>query len=50
MPIVFTLLGLCVIILCLWVLKKTGFAALRKKFREALSDDAKTFDSSDKID
>ena len=50
MPIVFTLFGLSVIILCVWFLKKVGFAALKKKFREVLAEDAETFDSSDKIE
>jgi len=50
MPIVFTLFGLCVIILCLWFLKKVGFAALKKAFRKVVAQDEETFDSSDKID
>ena len=50
MPIVFSIFGFAVFILCLWFMKKIGFAALKRKFREVVAEDKETFDSSDKID
>ena len=48
-PLFFTLLGLTIIVLALYVLKKTGGMWYRRKVREAISEDEKRFSSKDKV-
>jgi hypothetical protein len=48
-PILFSLAGLAVIILCVIILKKTGGALFRRRLREAAEADKKRFESDDTV-
>jgi hypothetical protein len=52
MPIIWTLVGLSVIVLCLYVIKTIGGMWYKRKVREAISadiDDQKSHDSQSKV-
>ncbi len=49
MPIVFSLIGLFIIILCVVVLKKTGGALFRRRMREAVAKDKERCDSDNTV-
>ena len=48
-PVIVAIFGFSVIGICLYVLKKTGFAAWRRKMRDAIAKDAKRFGSDETI-
>ncbi len=48
-PLLVTLGGLTVIVICLLVLKKTGGALFMRRLREAVAKDKKRFGSDDKV-
>jgi hypothetical protein len=48
-PIVVLIVALPVIGLCLYVLKRTGFAAWRRKMKDEVAKDTKRFSSDETI-
>lgn len=48
-PVLVFLAGLCAIVLCVWLLTKTGGALWKRKLGEALEEDRRNLSNEDKV-